>query len=157
MSKPKVAHVAKLTPRRFRTTPPPSRAQIDAMAESIRTIGRIVEPIEVRWIGDRWEIINGEVRWLAAKQLNIDVVPIQLISLDDHSRLEAALLINLNREPAAPGELIDNLEKLVSVFGAQASETILEHLPELRAIASDKVYQGRINTLLASCNIDSLS
>lgn len=118
----------------------------------------IVEPIKVRRVGDRYEITDGEVRWLAAKQLKIDIVPIQVIPVDDHASSAAALLLNMDRESIAPDEVITSLERLVAEFGEDAAETVLERLPELReAAASSTEFQDRVNALLASCNIDSFS
>jgi ParB family chromosome partitioning protein len=128
------------------------------MAESIKDLGMIVKPLEVRRVGDCYEIIDGEVRWLAAKQLNIDIVPIQVIQLDDHTSSAAALIHNTDRESIAPDEVITSLERLVSEFGEDAAEIVLERLPELReAAATNAEFQDRVSSLLASCKIDSLS
>lgn len=158
MSKPTSIQTAKLVPSSRRVAARPGKAQIDAMAESIRALGMIVEPIKVRRVGDRYEITDGEVRWLAAKQLNIDIVPIQVIPLDDHEGSAAALILNMDRESIAPEEVIKNLERLAFEFGMNAAEIVLEHLPELQdAAASNAAFRDRVNALLASCSIDSLS
>lgn len=75
MSSPTVTQTSKLV-RNSRRHAQPSQAQVDTMAESISALGMIVKPLEVRRVGDGYEIIDGEVRWLAAKQLSIDIVPI---------------------------------------------------------------------------------
>jgi ParB family chromosome partitioning protein len=128
------------------------------MVESIRDLGMIVKPLEVRRIGDSYEIVDGEVRWLAAQQLNIDIVPIQVIQLDDHANSAAALILNMDRESIEPDEVIASLERLVSEFGEDAAEIILERLTELReAAASNPEFQDRVSALMAICKIDSQS
>lgn len=155
MTSPTVTQTSKLV-RNSRRHTQPSQAQVDAMAESIRALGMIVQPLEVRRVGDSYEIVDGEVRWLAAKQLNIDIVPIQVIPLGKHESAAASLILNMDREPIAPEEVISSLERLYSEFGADAAETIKEKLSELRnAAESSPELRGRINALLASCNIDS--
>ncbi|HCH7474705.1 TPA: ParB-like nuclease domain-containing protein [Pseudomonas aeruginosa] len=157
MASPTAIQTSKLR-RNRRRLGPPSQAQVDAMVESIRALGMIVKPLDVRRVGDSYEIVDGEVRWLAAQQLNIDIVPIQVIPLDDHANSAAALILNMDRESIAPDEVITSLERLVSEFGEDAAEIVLERLPELReAAASNPEFQQRVSVLMASCKIDTQS
>ncbi|MCO2278206.1 chromosome partitioning protein ParB [Pseudomonas aeruginosa] len=153
MASPTAIQTSKLR-RNRRRRGPPSQAQVDAMVESIRALGMIVKPLDVRRVGDSYEIVDGEVRWLAAQQLNIDIVPIQVIPLDDHANSAAALILNMDRESIAPDEVITSLERLVSEFGEDAAEIVLERLPELREAAA---FQQRVSVLMASCKIDTQS
>lgn len=137
---------------------PPIQAQVDAMVESIRSDGRIIVPIKVRLVGGNYEIVDGEVRWLAAQRLNMDIVPIKLIQLDDDTSAAVAIIFSRERESIAPEEVIFELESLVSEFGENAAETVMVRLTELREIAFDnRELNGRINDLLASCGIESQS
>ncbi|SUD57905.1 ParB-like protein [Ectopseudomonas oleovorans] len=155
MSSPTVTQTSKLV-RNSRRHAQPSQAQVDTMAESISALGMIVKPLEVRRVGDGYEIIDGEVRWLAAKQLSIDIVPILVIPIGEHESAAASLILNMDRESIAPEEVLSSLERLYSEFGADAAETIKEKLSELQnAAESNPELRGRINALLASCNIDS--
>lgn len=157
MSSPTSIQTSKLL-HNSRRLAPPSQAQVDAMAESIKDLGMIVKPLEVRRVGDSYEIIDGEVRWLAAKQLSIDIVPIQVIQLDDHECSAAALILNTDRESIEPDEVITSLERLVAEFGEDAAEIVLDRLPDLREAAATNVeFQDRVSSLLAICKIDSLS
>lgn len=157
MASPTAIQTSKLL-RNSRRVASPSQAQVDAMAASIKDLGMIVKPLEVRRVGDSYEIIDGEVRWLAAKQLSIDIVPIQVIQQDDHTSSVAALILNTDRESIAPDEVITSLERLVTEFCEDGAEIVLERLPELReAAATNADFQDRVSSLLASCKIDSLS
>ncbi|HBO5514555.1 TPA: ParB N-terminal domain-containing protein [Pseudomonas aeruginosa] len=156
MSTPPVIQTSKLigNSRRPRKAPP-SQAKVDAIVESIRSIGRIVDPLLVRPADDGcYEIVDGEVRWLAAKQLGIDIVPVQIIPLDDYEGSIASVMGNMVREPIDPSEVLAGLESTVSEFGVNTAGIVMEHLPELQEIAaSNPEYEARINALLASCGI----
>ncbi|AZP73799.1 ParB N-terminal domain-containing protein (plasmid) [Pseudomonas veronii] len=135
----------------------PSQAQVDAMAESILSYG-IMEPLLVTRLGDRYEITpgGGQVRWLAAKKLAMDIVPIRVVELDDHSKAAVALICNTVRENIAPEEVINSLERLVSEFGVNAADIVTERLPELQEISAEHPeFQDRIKSLLDSCEIEN--
>ncbi len=152
MTSPTVTQTSKLVRNSLRHAQP-SHARVDAMAESISALGMIVKPLEVRRVGDGYEIVDGEVRWLAAKLLSIEIVPILVIPICEHESAAASLILNMDRESIAPEEVLSNLERLYSEFGADAAETIMEQLSELRSAAeSSPELRGRINALLASCD-----
>lgn len=141
--------------RNSRRLTKPSEAQVEAMAESIRSIGMIVQPIEERRAGDGFEIVDGEVRWLAAQKLNIEIVPIRVVPVDAHDCAAASLILNMDREAIAPAEIVSNLESLFSTFGLDASETIEQNLPELlMASEGSPELRARVEALLAKCGIE---
>lgn len=145
---------SKLVPNKRRPAPP-SQARVDAMAESIRSLGMILEPLKVRSVRGSYEIVDGEARWLAAQQLNIDIVPIQVIELEDDTSPAASLLLNMDRESIAPEDVISNLERLVDAFGVDAAASVLESLPVLREAASaSPELQDRLDALLTNCRLD---
>ncbi|MGP0171266.1 ParB/RepB/Spo0J family partition protein [Pseudomonas sp. NCHU5208] len=128
-----------------------SQAQVDAMAESIKSFG-IMEPILVTRLGDHYEITpgGGQVRWLAAQKLGMDIVPIRIVQLDDHSKAAAALIVNTTREEIAPEERISSLERLVAEFGVNAADIIKEQQSELEQAAVEHPdLHDRVQSLLA--------
>lgn len=135
----------------------PAQSQVDAMAASIGAVG-ILEPILVRKVGACYEITpgGGMVRWLAAKKLGMDIVPIRVLQLDDEECAAASLIANMSRETIAPEEVVAQLEKLIEQFGESAADLVMEQLPELReAAATNPELQDRINAVLVRCKIDS--
>ncbi len=157
MKNPTAVQTSKLVRSKLSPTEP-SQSQIDAMAESIRSCG-ILQPLLVSRLGDRYEITpgGGQVRWLAAQKLGMDIVPVRVVALDDHAAAASALIFNTDREEIAPEEIIDSLERLVAEFGVNAAEIVTEQLSELQQIAAEHPeYQVRIKSLLASCEIDGL-
>jgi ParB family chromosome partitioning protein len=79
----------------------PSR--IAELAESIRLKG-ILQPLVVRRRGDRFQIVAGERRYLAAKQARLEKVPVVVREVPDEEMLQWALIENLQREDLDPVE-----------------------------------------------------
>ncbi len=70
---------------------------LEALAESLRTTG-MIQPISVRRIGRKLEIIAGERRWRAARLAGMTSVPVVVHEADDRQMLEMALIENIHRE-----------------------------------------------------------
>jgi len=73
------------------------------LAASIRESG-IVQPILVRRVGARYQIIAGERRWRAAQSLGLPTVPVAVRDVPDDRLLELALVENIQREELTPLE-----------------------------------------------------
>jgi ParB family chromosome partitioning protein len=91
-------------------TPNPSqpRAQwdetrLDELAQSIRSHG-IIQPILVRTVSGRTEIVAGERRWRAAQRAGLLKVPVVYRDIPDDKMLEVALIENIQREDLNPIE-----------------------------------------------------
>jgi ParB family chromosome partitioning protein len=96
--------IDRLTPNAFQPRAHVDDARIDELAQSIRANG-IIQPIVVRAVGDRFEIIAGERRWRAARRAGLERVPIVVRDVDAaRSRLEMALVENIQREDLNPIE-----------------------------------------------------
>jgi ParB family chromosome partitioning protein len=72
-------------------------ANIESLARSIRQSG-LIQPIAVRAVSGRYEIIAGERRWLAAKSVGMTHIPAVVRDATDEEMLELALVENLQRE-----------------------------------------------------------
>lgn len=70
---------------------------LNELSQSIKEHG-IIQPITVRKIGDKFELVAGERRWRAARMAQFDVVPCNVIEITDTESAEIALLENLQRE-----------------------------------------------------------
>ncbi len=85
------------------------RGQVDDerladLARSIKSNG-VIQPIIVRKVGDRFQIIAGERRWRAARQaglLRVPVVVREVAKGQERSLLEMALVENIQRENLNP-------------------------------------------------------
>ena len=52
------------------------------LSESIKHNG-ILQPLSVRVMGDRYELVAGERRWRAAKSIGLDYVPCTILDITD--------------------------------------------------------------------------
>ena len=73
------------------------------LAQSIRTNG-IVQPLVVRRMGDRYQLVAGERRWRAAKLAEIRDLPVVIRDITDDRLLEISLIENIQREDLNPIE-----------------------------------------------------
>lgn len=78
--------------------------QIRSLAESIRRHG-VLQPVIVRRAGDRYELVVGERRWRASRAAGLSTIPAIVADVADRSRLEVALVENVQRRDLNPIEL----------------------------------------------------
>jgi ParB family chromosome partitioning protein len=94
------------------------RAALEDLAKSIASNG-IIQPIVVRKVGDRFQIIAGERRWRAAKMAGLLRVPIAVREVapgNERSVLEMALIENIQRENLNPIEEALAYRRLMDQF-----------------------------------------
>ena len=70
---------------------------LNELSQSIKEYG-IIQPITVRKMGEKFELVAGERRWRAARMAELEVVPCNIIEITDTQSAEIALLENLQRE-----------------------------------------------------------
>lgn len=78
-------------------------ADLSELADSIKEKG-VIQPIVLRPIGDRYEIVCGERRYRASLLANIDKIPAMIRSLSDDDAREFAVIENLQRKDVSPME-----------------------------------------------------
>jgi len=77
--------------------------KLDELASSIKEHG-IVQPIVVRPVDGRYEIVAGERRWRAAKLAGLQRIPALVKEFSEVQVMEIALIENLQREDLNPLE-----------------------------------------------------
>ncbi len=86
------------------------------LAESIRVHG-VLQPLLVRRVGDKYELIAGERRLRAARQLGLATVPVMVRETHgDREALELALIENLQRDDLNPIEEGEGYRQLGETF-----------------------------------------
>ncbi len=91
---------------------------LDELTTSIKNRG-IIQPIIVRKsenIDDKYEIIAGERRWLAAQNAGLHEVPVVIIQADNLKSLEFAIVENIQRKDLNPIEEAESYQKLIDEF-----------------------------------------
>lgn len=97
------------------------KESLEDLAESIRAHG-IIQPIIVVHTDGKYMIIAGERRWRAAQLAGIDSVPALVRNLDDQTRLEMAIIENVQREDLSPLEMATAFLKLREQFNLSGDE-----------------------------------
>src|SRR5215470_5359036 len=95
------------------------------LIESIRQHG-IIQPLIVRQIGTRFELIAGERRWRAAQELGLSTVPAIIRSANDLEVLELSLIENLQRADLNPIEEAQGYARLANEFGMRQEDIALK-------------------------------
>jgi ParB family chromosome partitioning protein len=85
--------------------------RLDELAQSIRANG-VIQPILVRRVGDRHEIVAGERRWRAAQRAGLLKVPVVVRDVADDHLLQVALIENIQREDLNPMEEAQAYQRL---------------------------------------------
>lgn len=114
-----------ITPRadQFRRSFDPS--SIEALATSISELG-LLEPIVVRPRGGGFEIVAGERRYRALRQLGWERAPVRIVAFDDVQAELAGAVENLNREDLSPLEEVDAvLSVLQHALGRPRGEVVV--------------------------------
>ena len=100
--------LVEVDPARIDPNPDQPRQHIDEakLAELARSMTEqgIVQPLVVRKIGSRYQLIAGERRWRAAQRAGLETVPVLLRDVADNQVLEIALVENIQREELNPIE-----------------------------------------------------
>lgn len=139
--------------------------ELDALSASIKEHG-VLQPVVVRKVDQRYELIAGERRLRAVKSLKLKTIPAIVRSFDEQQSLELALIENIQREQLNPVETAAAYEKLISQFNLAIKEvakrvgrdqsTIKNTLRLLklpteakRALADNTITEGHARSILS--------
>jgi len=89
---------------------------LQELADSIRAQG-IIQPLIVRPVGNKYEIIAGERRFRAAQMAGLAHVPAIVRHIPDEAAIAIALIENIQRENLNPIEEAIALDRLIKEFG----------------------------------------
>lgn len=94
---------------------------LTGLAQSIKEHG-IVQPLVVRRMGERYELIAGERRLRAAEMAGLTEVSVIVGDFDDRKAMEMALIENIQREDLNPIEEASAIQRLRDDFGLTQEE-----------------------------------
>lgn len=80
-----------------------NQAELDELAKTIMSVG-IIEPIVVRKVGEKYQLISGERRWRACQLAGYKKIPAVVKQVDDVQALEMGIIENIQREELNPIE-----------------------------------------------------
>lgn len=139
-------------------------AEMQSLADSISAHG-LLQPVVVRRVDDRYQLVAGERRLRAAIQAGWADVPVNVIEADDRQLAELAIVENLHRKDLNALEKAASFQKYLEQYGCTQEElagrlkldrsTIanlirLLELPEAvrEALRAGRVTQGHARALL---------
>jgi ParB family chromosome partitioning protein len=157
--------IDRIDPNPFQPRRQMHQEKLQELAKSLSQDG-IMQPLLVRRVGSRFQLIAGERRWRAARMAGLARVPALIRDVEEHRLLELALIENIQREHLNPIEEAAAYSKLASEIGLsqeQVAERVgkdrstvanllrLLRLPEpIRdAIEREKLSPGHARPLLA--------
>jgi ParB family transcriptional regulator, chromosome partitioning protein len=111
--------------------------QLQELIESIREHG-IIQPLIVRKVGGKCELIAGERRWRAASQLGLKEAPVIVRQASDRDVLELALIENLQREDLNPIEEANAYQRLAKDFSLR-QEDIAQRVGKSRSVVANSL------------------
>jgi ParB family chromosome partitioning protein len=110
---------------------------LEELAQSIRSSG-IVQPLVVRRISNRYQLIAGERRWRAAQRAQLPRVPIVIRDVSEEMAVEMTLVENLQREDLNPIEQATAFQRLTEDFHL-TQEQVAERTGKDRATIANLV------------------
>jgi len=130
---------------------------IEELMASIKEKG-ILQPIIVREKNNRYEIIAGERRCVAAKNAGLRDIPCIEMNVSDNEAMELALIENLQRKDLSVFEEADGLNVLADMYGyshKQISEKIGKARSTITEIISISKIPKKIRNLCEEFSIKS--
>jgi ParB family chromosome partitioning protein len=95
---------------------------MQSLVESVKSEG-ILQPLLVRPVGEKYEVIAGERRYRAAQEAALTEVPVTVREMTDDQAVQYALIENLQREDLNPVEETEGLLNLLALrLGCDSAE-----------------------------------
>ena len=130
---------------------------IQELMDSIRSKG-VLEPILVRGKGHRFEIIAGERRFIASKNIGLKEIPCIDMDVADNEAMEIALIENLQRKDLDIFEEADGLQALADMHQynhQQISEKIGKARSTITEILSISKIPARVRDVIKESGVFS--
>src|SRR5271168_3810395 len=110
---------------------------LDELARSIQSSG-IIQPLVVRTLGKRFQLIAGERRWRAAQRAGLQQVSAIVRNVTDALALEMTLVENIQREDLNAIEAARAFERLMDEFQL-TQETVAERTGKDRTTVANSI------------------
>ena len=150
--------------------------KLEELANSIKKRG-VLQPIAVRQSKsdtNKYEIVAGERRWLAAQRAGLHEIPVNILELSDLESLEVAIVENIQRDDLTPIEEArgykrlsdefkydhENISKLMSKSRSHISNTLrLLTLPRdvIAMLEEGSLTSGQARPLVGLANASSIA
>lgn len=148
--------VEDIIPNRFQPRLTFDTDALNELANSIREHG-IIQPLVVRRLQDKYEIIAGERRYKAATLIGMKKVPCIIMNLNDNESAEVAVIENIQRKEMTPLEEAKSFKKILDkgyltqeelakrMGKSQSSVANKLRLLNLDEVVQDAILEGKIS------------
>jgi ParB family chromosome partitioning protein len=119
---------------------------LDELARSIQASG-IIQPLVLRPIGNRFQLIAGERRWRAAQRAGLKKVSSIVKNVPDELALEMTLVENIQREDLNAMEQARAFERLMDEFQL-TQEAVAERTGKDRATVANAIRLLKLETTI---------
>ncbi|HXL20998.1 MAG TPA: ParB/RepB/Spo0J family partition protein [Candidatus Dormibacteraeota bacterium] len=119
---------------------------LDELARSIQASG-IIQPLVVRPIGNRYQLIAGERRWRASQRAGLQKVSVIVRQVSDELALEMTLVENIQREDLNAMEAARAFERLMDEFQL-TQEAVAERTGKERATVANSIRLLKLEPLI---------
>lgn len=96
-------------------------AELDQLSASLQTHG-LLQPIVVRKVEDRYQIVAGERRFRAAMRAGWTEIPVHCLNVDDRQMVELALTENIQRKDLNAIEKAVSMANYLEMYGGTHEE-----------------------------------
>ena len=137
-SKKNIVSISSIVRNKFQPRKLFDKKSLEELTDSIKERG-IIQPIVVRKskdFTDKYEIVAGERRWLAAQNAGMNDVPVVEIDVDDLQSLEFAIVENVQRADLNPIEEALGYKRLINEFNYD-QEKVAQFIGKSRAHISN--------------------
>ncbi|MBU4348885.1 ParB/RepB/Spo0J family partition protein [bacterium] len=135
--------IESLTPNLFQPRKNFDKDKMEELKGSIKKHG-IIQPIVVRKIANGYEIVVGERRLKAAKEIGLKKIPAIIKSINNEKSLEIALVENIQREDLNPVEQANAFKRLIDEFKLTQQE-LAEATGKSRALVTNTIRLLKLN------------
>ena len=129
--------INEILPNRFQPRIQFDEEEILELSDSIKEHG-VIQPIVVRTIGDKYEIIAGERRYKASVLAGRETVPVIVKNLNDKDSAEVALIENIQRKNLTPIEEALSYKKILDM-GYLTQENLASKLGKSQPTVANKI------------------
>ncbi len=135
--------IESLTPNLFQPRKNFNKEKMEELKGSIKKHG-IIQPIVVRKMAKGYEIVAGERRLKAAKEIGLKKIPAIIRSFNNEKSLEIALVENIQREDLNPVEQANAFKRLIDEFNLTQQE-LAEVTGKSRALVTNTIRLLKLN------------
>ena len=141
-----------IVPNRFQPRLTFDTEALNELANSIREHG-IIQPLVVRRLNDKYEIIAGERRYKASTLIGMKKVPCIVMDLSDNESAEVAVIENIQRKEMSPLEEAKSFKKILDK-GYLTQEELAKRMGKSQSSIANKLRLLNLDEVVQDAILD---